>query len=499
MTMKWDIQLSACSASVTLITRPWRQTRCESLQQSSPWWRARWTAEALREAPPTAPWLRVSNALWTGIGRYMQTCPLFSCLHMNSLSALKYWVKADPIRSQYWESWYGVCGWRTPSLNPLPIWISHPPSLSCLLLSSLSSLSHHHHRCHLSAPLLTLSPTSVCWIRRGSVSLHRRHAWRIPCLSLHLGLWPRGSTMAPSSLLSAGLPHLSGSALVCRRPSAASGLHSSDCTSSLQLCQASPSLQLHLAPQSLRLHCVLPDPCLRLGRRRHLPCLGPPDPRCRPGSSALRLHLGLLHHLLRRHRSAPWSRQPFLHHGSFLRRLHCGPPSWLWPGSAWLLLLQVPPVSVLAPRSVWSALAHTVSSLAPSSSFTTLDSVYRPPPGHPATSWIFSNHLFHPTSTPLSSSEVPLRYSLFLCGARSRLLGGGRSVTPQDCFSFRMCSVWPTFPSCLIVSLCSGLSSHYPHLRSPYKLHSVQCFFVQSRLYTCVCCLPVMDYPYVDY
>ncbi len=349
MTMKWDIQLSACSASVTLITRPWRQTRCESLQQSSPWWRARWTAEALREAPPTAPWLRVSNALWTGIGRYMQTCPLFSCLHMNSLSALKYWVKADPIRSQYWESWYGVGGgahhpWTLyPSGFP-----THPPSpaSSC-------------HPCH---PCLTITTAVTCQ-PLCSPSAQHLCAGFAAGLSVSIGVmpggslvfpstsafWPRGSTMAPSSLLSAGLPHLSGSALVCRRPSAASGLHSSDCTSSLQLCQASPSLQLHLAPQSLRLHCVLPDPCLRLGRRRHLPCLGPPDPRCRPGSSALRLHLGLLHHLLRRHRSAPWSRQPFLHHGSFLRRLHCGPPSWLWPGSR--LAPPAPSPSCLCPGS----------------------------------------------------------------------------------------------------------------------------------------------------
>ncbi len=47
------------------------------------------------------------------------------------------------------------------------------------------------------------------------------------------------------------------------------------------------------------------------------------------------------------------------------------------------------------------------------------------------------------------------------------------------CFSFL--SVWPSFCLLLIVSLCSGVSHHYPHLRSPYKLHSVQCFFVRSR------------------
>ncbi len=47
------------------------------------------------------------------------------------------------------------------------------------------------------------------------------------------------------------------------------------------------------------------------------------------------------------------------------------------------------------------------------------------------------------------------------------------------CFSFL--SVWPSFCLLLIVSLCSGVSHHYPHLRSPYKLHSVQCFFVRYR------------------
>ncbi len=41
------------------------------------------------------------------------------------------------------------------------------------------------------------------------------------------------------------------------------------------------------------------------------------------------------------------------------------------------------------------------------------------------------------------------------------------------------------------MSLCSGVSSHYPHLRSPYTLDSVQCFFVRSCLhYLCVCTQP---------
>ncbi|KAI2657387.1 Opioid growth factor receptor [Labeo rohita] len=74
-----------------------------------------------------------------------------------------------------------------------------------------------------------------------------------------------------------------------------------------------------------------PDLRLRLGRQSLGLRLGPPDPRCRPGSSALRL--GLLRQRLRLHRSAPWSRQPFLHHGSSLRRLHRGSLSCLRSGS----------------------------------------------------------------------------------------------------------------------------------------------------------------------
>ncbi len=104
--------------------------------------------------------------------------------------------------------------------------------------------------------------------------------------------------MAPSSLLSAVARQSTGSTLVCRWPSVASGLHSSDCASSLWFFQAPPSLRLHLRTLSLRLHLS----CLS-----HLLHLGPLDPPRRPGSSALHLRLGLLRH----RRSAPWSRQPW--------------------------------------------------------------------------------------------------------------------------------------------------------------------------------------------
>ncbi len=62
------------------------------------------------------------------------------------------------------------------------------------------------------------------------------------------------------------------------------------------------------------------------------------------------------------------------------------------------------------------------------------------------------------------------------------------------CFSFPMCSVWPSFCLLLIVSLCSGVSSYYPHLHSPYKLHSVQYFFIQSRRSTWSHKIPCNDH-----
>ncbi len=83
--------------------------------------------------------------------------------------------------------------------------------------------------------------------------------------------------------------------------------------------------------------------------------------------------------------------------------------------------------------------------------------------------------------------------------------GRGRSVTPMDvllCFHSpcALCDlVFPHVWLCHYVQVCLV---YYPHLRSPYKLHSVQCFFVRPCLYypgVCVCCLAVMDYPYVDY
>ncbi len=121
---------------------------------------------------------------------------------------------------------------------------------------------------------------------------------------------------------------------------------------------------------------------------------------------------------------APWSRRPSLHHGSSLRRLHRGPPSWLWPGSSLLLLLRIPPVSSLAPPSV-----------------TSLVSVSWPPPGCSSSSW--TSALVPPPPLPL-----PLPLPSVFHGARTHLPGGGSNVTPLDCFVvflLPMCSLWPSF------------------------------------------------------
>ncbi len=136
-------------------------------------------------------------------------------------------------------------------------------------------------------------------------------------------------TVARQSTSSAGLPHPSGSALVWRRPSCTTGLHPSVFSSSLP---SSGSVRLlHPLGSSSVLCCssstvASRNPHLRVGCRHHLFRLGPPDPPRRPCSLALRLCLKLLLHLLRHCWSAPWSRQPFLLHGSSLRRLHHGPP-----------------------------------------------------------------------------------------------------------------------------------------------------------------------------
>ncbi len=79
--------------------------------------------------------------------------------------------------------------------------------------------------------------------------------------------------------------------------------------------------------------------------------------------------------------------------------------SWLLPPSAppWLLLFHHWLLQFSPPWNLFIVLLLVIQ---------------QPPKPSPIT-------YFHSTSTPLSSSEVPLRSSLFLCGARTHLPGGG--------------------------------------------------------------------------
>ncbi len=279
----------------------------------------------------------------------MQTCPLFSRLHLNSLLALNYLPWTVPVPMP-WNSPRGRSHFcRTPSVGShivMCVWAAHtilepstslyfPPSLPLPppLHQSLPPLSPGSPSAH---PQPTICAVGLPRVVAGGSLVSTSSLWVPDSASARL---PNCSTMTPSSLLSAvahqstssaGLPHPSGSALVCCQSSSTLGLHSSGYTSSLWLCQAPPSLRLHLC------------------RSASVPSAPPEPPHC-PGLLALCLRLGVLYHLLRRRQSAPLNRQPFLHHGSSLCRLHHGSPSWLWPGScqgpAWLLLLQVPPVS----------------------------------------------------------------------------------------------------------------------------------------------------------
>ncbi|KAI2650613.1 FMRFamide-related peptides type HF-4 [Labeo rohita] len=171
-------------------------------------------------------------------------------------------------------------------------------------------------------------------------------------------------------------------------------------TPSHRLLRTPPSLWHSLHPLSLRLRRGPPDLRLRLGRQSLGLRLGPPDPRCRPGSSALRLRLGLLRQRLRLRRSAPWSRQPFLHHGSSLRRLHRGSSSWLRSGSP-------------------------SASPAPGPSCFLLGSFHlRHPPG---LCYVYLNCLSG--HGLLNRPPTLLFFFLYVVRRETRLFGGGRNVT----------------------------------------------------------------------
>ncbi len=231
---------------------------------------------------------------------------------------------------------------------------------------------------------------------------------------------PAGSTVAPSSLLSAvahlstgsaGFPRPSGSALVWRRPSCASGLHSSGCASSLR-----PS-------GSVRLLHPLGSSSV-LWRSGSTAAIWIPISTSVAGAicSALVPWILLVALALRLSVSASGSsstcsaavgRPPGVGGhpssmappsvGSTVGRCYgCG------LGPAVLLLLRVPPVSSLAPPSFVAPLV----------------SVCQPPPGCPSSSW--------------AASQVPT------------LPGGGVMSGLWTCLCV-FCSLWPSFSLMLVV------------------------------------------------
>ncbi|KAL0151272.1 hypothetical protein M9458_053463 [Cirrhinus mrigala] len=133
-------------------------------------------------------------------------------------------------------------------------------------ISEIAERSSTH--CNMTeAPLLTLSPPTVQWARRGSASLNRRYGWRIPCLRLQ-----ESRTPAPSSLFSAlaiHSLHQAPSSLRLRLGLASTILRLG--TPLLRLClvplapSGSSIPSAHLCPLSLQLHHGLPDPRLRAG------------------------------------------------------------------------------------------------------------------------------------------------------------------------------------------------------------------------------------------
>ncbi|XP_058613945.1 uncharacterized protein LOC131528654 [Onychostoma macrolepis] len=243
---------------------------------------------------------------------------------------------------------------------------SHPPSLYCLLLSFLCQL---HHCCILSVPLLTLSPPSVRWDRRGSASLHRCRGWRIPRLTP-----PRPvDTAAPSWLLALSSPPWllsppsSLGSLVpwsVIDPSAASGLHSSGCTLSLR---PFSSVRLLLPFGSTLVLChsgstaAFRIPASTLVAGAYCSAL---DLLILPFALALRLSISTSGSPTTC--SATVSQPPgVVSHSSTMAPPSVGStvgrhPGW-GLGPSWLLLLQVPPVSTMAHSSIVSSLVFSVS------------------------------------------------------------------------------------------------------------------------------------------
>ncbi len=249
---------------------------------------------------------------------------------------------------------------------------THPPapaSSTVVIWQPLCSPSAHHLCGGITAGL----PVSISVILEYPLSPP-------PASESRTARRPSGSTMASSSILSAigiqftgftGFPRPSGSALVCCRPSVASGLHSSGCDSSLCVRRKAPtSLQLQLGPLSLRLNCAL--------THRH----SASGSSTSGFSASVAQPPGVV---------SPSSPMALPSVGSTVGHLYgCG------LGPTWLRLPRAPPVST------WSTLAPPVSSLTPPSIISTINSVCRLPPECPSSS--------RPSSQVLTLGEGGAKY-----------------------------------------------------------------------------------------
>ncbi len=151
---------------------------------------------------------------------------------------------------------------------------------------------------------------------------------------------------------------------------------------------------------------------------------------------------------------SPLSCQPFLHHGSSLRRLHRGSLLWLWPGSH--LAPPAPSLSGLLPGSF-------LCLISPGSSLHCLHhGLYLPaPPGCPSSSEASSLCCSHP--------YLPM---LFL--RREDAPSGRGAICHASglfvCVFLPMCSLWPSFShgwSCNLVQVCRVNCPHFPMYLSP--------------------------------
>ncbi|KAI2646012.1 Obscurin [Labeo rohita] len=235
--------------------------------------------------------------------------------------------------------------------------------------------------CAVGSPRVCQSP-SVSWLEDPSSSPPASESWTPP--------WPSDpaapprlsapsiSTVARQSTSCTGLHRPSGSALVSRRPTFASGLYSSGCASSLRpsgsvdllpptgtasvLCRSGPAADLRISVSALVARA--------LGSAWVLRILGvAKDHRLAVSASgsttACSASVGRPHGVVSLSSTmAPPSIGSIVgfHHG-------CG------LGLTWLLLLQPPPVTSLAPPSVITSMDYSVI---------TLDSRFCPPPGSPS-------------------------------------------------------------------------------------------------------------------